>query len=82
MSIAVGNASAAKLIAASTDEHLRQVHNTGTNPVTMGRSSAITAAATNGFVLAGGGTIQVHLQEGEELYGICASTFTSTVEVI
>lgn len=82
MSIAVGNASAVKLIAASTDEHLRQVHNTGTNPVTLGRSSSITATAPNGFGLAATAMVQVHLQEGEELYGICGGALTSTVEVI
>jgi hypothetical protein len=81
MAINVGNASAAKLIAASTEDQLVNVKNTGTNPIVLGKTSAVTAA-TGAYSLAGGASIQVSLNAGEELYGICAAAQTSTVDAI
>jgi hypothetical protein len=80
MAINVGNASAAKLWAATTEHHLITVKNTGSNAITLGRSSGVASGV--GMALAAAGTQQVHLAPGEELYGICASGQTSTADVI
>jgi len=82
MSINVGNATPAKLVPASTeDQGLINVKNTGANPVMLSKTSSATFA-TGSYSLAAATGIQVSLNPGEELYGICSSGLTSTVDVI
>jgi hypothetical protein len=80
MAVNVGNATAAKIIAATIDDHMWNVHNTGANPVTLGKTSALVAG--QGFTLASATTIPVDLEGGEELYGICGAGLTTTIEVL
>lgn len=83
MAINVGNASAAKIVSSSSGgDRLIQVRNTGANPVSLGKSSAITAGGTGTLTLANGTSTQVDIETGEELYGICASGLTTTIETL
>ena len=66
------------LVGGSTEDHLFQVRNNGTGSVSLGRSSLVTVAS--GFSLASGATLQVDVKEGEQLFGITATT--ATVDVI
>lgn len=60
------------LVNSSAEDHLWQVRNNGAGAVSLGRSSSLTVA--NGFSLAAATSIQVDVKEGEQLFGITATT--------
>ena len=76
---AVGNSSAVRLSSANAPANTRHhvtITNSGSNPIYVGATSAVTSST--GFPVAASGTLSGELEPNEELWGICASGQTST----
>jgi hypothetical protein len=72
---------ATKIIDSFQSDRWWTIKNTGgTNALTLSRSSGVVAGT--GFALAPGASQQVWMEAGEQMYGICASGLTTTVDVI
>jgi 5,10-methenyltetrahydromethanopterin hydrogenase len=75
-------AAATRLVQQVSQQRTVLVKNVGANPVEVSKDPAIVFGTADNFNLAAGAEERIELEAGDSLFGRCAATFQSQVDVI